>query len=76
MEYRNRIVVLGGLPATQYTFQRDYFFAMGDNSANSFDSRIFGFVPYDNLIGQPIMIYWSRDTDTGVRWERIGKIVR
>jgi signal peptidase I len=76
VEYRNRIVFLGGLPATQYTFQRDYFFAMGDNSSNSFDSRIFGFVPYANLIGQPLLIYWSRDPDTGVRWERIGAIVR
>lgn len=74
--YRNRIVFLAGLPATHYTFQRDYFFALGDNSSVSRDSRVFGFVPYDNLIGRAWLIYWSRDPDEGVRWDRIGTLVR
>jgi signal peptidase I len=76
VDYRNRIVFLDGLPSTRYTFQHDYFFALGDNSAVSKDSRYFGFVPYDNLIGQAWIIYWSRDPDEGVRWERLGKLVR
>jgi signal peptidase I len=75
VEYRNRIVFLGGLPATQYTFQRNYFFALGDNSSNSFDSRFFGFVPYNNLIGEPLVVYWSREPDDGIRWDRIGKLL-
>lgn len=73
VEYSNRIVFLDGLPATHYTVQRDYFFALGDNSYNSRDSRFFGFVPYDNLIGQAWIIYWSRDLNGDIRWERIGK---
>jgi signal peptidase I len=76
VEYRNRIVLLGGLPATHYTFKRDYFLALGDNSGNSYDSRIFGFIPYNNLIGEAAIIYWSREPDGGIRWGRIGKIVR
>lgn len=69
--YRNRIVFLGGLPATRYTFRHDYFLALGDNSSDSFDSRFFGFVPYDNLIGQALLIYWSREPEGHIRWNRI-----
>ncbi|MEO5929664.1 MAG: signal peptidase I [Candidatus Kapaibacterium sp.] len=74
--FRNHIVFIGGLPATRYTFKRDYFLALGDNSLISKDSRYFGFVPYDNLIGQAWMIYWSRDPDDGVRWGRICNLIR
>lgn len=76
VSYRNRIVFIGGLPATRYTFKRDYFFALGDNSSVSRDSRVFGFVPCENLIGRAWLIYWSRDADTGVRCDRIGTVVR
>lgn len=75
VEYRNHIVFLDGLPSTRYIFRHDYFFALGDNSSVSRDSRYFGFVPYDNLIGKAWIIYWSRDLDGAVRWERIGKMV-
>lgn len=77
VEYRNRIVFLDGLPSLSYTFRRDYFFALGDNSGASRDSRFFGFIPYENLIGQAWLIYWSRDPDTGdIRWDRLGRLVR
>ncbi len=77
VEYSNHIVFLNGMPAIQYTFRRDYFFALGDNSRISRDSRFFGFIPYQNLIGRAWMIYWSRDPDDGtIRWDRIGTMVR
>lgn len=74
--YRNRIVFLGGLPATRYTFRRSYFFALGDNSSNSYDSRFFGFVPFDNLIGKGLLVYWSRTPDGDTRLDRIGTLIR
>ena len=77
VEYRNGIVFIAGLPATHYTFRRNYFFALGDNSAISKDSRYFGFVPYDNLIGRALLIYWSRDPNGGgIRWGRVGSLIR
>jgi signal peptidase I len=75
IEFSNRIVFVDGLPATYYTFRRDYFFALGDNSPNSLDSRYFGFVPVDNLVGQATIIYWSREPGGRIRWERIGRVI-
>jgi len=74
--YRNRIVFLGGLPAVTYEVRRDYFFALGDNSSNSRDSRVFGFVPYDNLVGRAWRLYWSRDSEGSIRWSRIGMLIQ
>jgi signal peptidase I len=74
--FRNHIVFIGGLPATRYMFKRDYFLALGDNSLISKDSRYFGVVPTDNLIGQAWAIYWSREPDGDIRWGRIGRLIR
>lgn len=76
VEFRNSILFLGGLPATRYTFRRNYFLALGDNSANSYDSRFFGPVAYDNLVGQAWFIYWSQDSEGEMRWSRIGGCVK
>ncbi|MCE7934671.1 MAG: signal peptidase I [Chlorobi bacterium CHB2] len=75
VEFRNNIPFLGGLPATRYAFRHSYFLAFGDNSGNSRDSRMFGPVRYDNLVGQAWFIYWSRDAEGEVRWGRIGSCV-
>jgi signal peptidase I len=52
-------VLLDGAPAATYTVARDYVFAMGDNRDNSLDSRYWGFVPVEDIIGTPIVVYWS-----------------
>lgn len=75
LAYRNRIVFIDGLPAVEYIVRNDYFFALGDNSANSRDSRAFGPVPCRNLIGRAWRIYWSRDRRGNVRWDRLGNKV-
>lgn len=76
VSYRNGIVLIGGLPATRYQVRHDHFFALGDNDANSRDSRVFGPISYDALVGQAWIIYWSRDVDGNVRWSRLGHIIR
>ena len=75
VEYSNRIVFIDGHGATHYTFKRDYFFALGDNSADSHDSRFFGFIPVENLIGEALLVYWSRNDRDGIRWDRVGRSV-
>lgn len=56
-------VLVDGKPVKEYVVERDYCFAMGDNRDNSEDSRSWGFVPYDNVVGTPIVVYWSWDTN-------------
>ncbi len=52
-------IQINGKPATSYTFQQDYYWMMGDNRHNSEDSRVWGFVPEDHLVGKPLFIWMS-----------------
>ncbi len=66
--------------ATSYTFKLDYYWMMGDNRHNSADSRYWGFVPEDHIVGKPIFIWWSSDPDRGlfsggIRWGRLFRSV-
>ena len=63
---------IDGKEATHYTFLMDYYFMMGDNRHQSSDSRFWGFVPEDHIVGKAKYIWFSRDPMTGdIRWERI-----
>jgi len=54
------VITLNGTPIRDYTFEKDYYFVLGDNRQNSIDSRYFGYVPEDWIIGKAVMIYWSQ----------------
>jgi signal peptidase I len=53
--------LIDGQPADRYVVAQDYFFVMGDNRDSSYDSRIWGFVPADHLVGKAILVYFSWD---------------
>ena len=68
-------IFINDAPATSYTFKMDYYWMMGDNRHNSADSRYWGFVPEDHIVGKPKFIWLSIDKEaTGVkkiRWSRM-----
>ena len=72
-------IFINGKLAKSYTFKLDYYWMMGDNRHNSADSRYWGFVPEDHIVGKPIFIWWSHSPDhpgfSGIRWSRLFKFV-
>ena len=77
---RDWVVYINGEPADHYTFAMDYYFMMGDNRHKSADSRFWGFVPEDHIVGKPLVIGYSTDKDRSgwgkIRWDRIFRIPR
>lgn len=77
-EYKNGEFIINGEKVTTYTFKQNYYYMVGDNRHNSADSRSWGFVPADHVVGKGLIIWMSKDqelgwTDGGVRWGRIFK---
>ena len=80
LEQREDGLYINGQRTDQYTFKMDYYWMMGDNRHNSADSRYWGFVPEDHVVGKPILIWLSLDKDRGIgdgyiRWNRLFKWV-
>ncbi len=78
-------VFLNGIETEKYIVKKDYYFFIGDNRDNSFDSRHWGFVPREKIIGKPLITFWSWDSDIpitnpialicSIRFDRIAKFV-
>ncbi len=66
---------IDGKEITEYTFKQNYYFMMGDNRHNSLDSRYWGFVPEDHIVGRPALIWLSKDAAGKVRTNRLFKFV-
>ena len=70
-------IFINGIKSTSYTFKQDYYWMMGDNRNQSEDSRYWGFVPYDHIVGKPVFIWFSIDgindgiRNWKIRWDRI-----
>ena len=76
LEVRNGKIYINDKQTDRYTFKMDYYWMMGDNRHNSADSRYWGFVPEDHIVGKPIFIWWSSDPDgRGIRWSRLFRFV-
>jgi signal peptidase I len=79
-------VLVDGLPTERYAVERNYLFGMGDNRDNSLDGRFWGFIPEENIVGTPMIVYWSWDPDipllnlpaklSSIRFSRIGSLIR
>lgn len=72
-------ILIDGQAATEYTFGMDYYWMMGDNRHNSLDSRFWGFVPENHIVGTPLFVFMSYESMEGqnffenIRWGRIGR---
>ena len=75
LEVRDSVIYINDAPSKTYQFKMDYYWMMGDNRHNSADSRYWGFVPEDHIVGRPVLVWLSLDKDKGwfngkIRWNR------
>jgi len=79
-EIKDNKLFIDGREVKQYTFKQNYYFMMGDNRHNSLDSRYWGFVPEDHIVGKAFFIWLSIDKHADflhkIRWNRFFKLIR
>lgn len=79
LEVRNGKIFINDKETNQYTFKMDYYFMMGDNRHNSLDSRFWGFVPEDHVVGKAVFIWMSWESNANflnkIRWGRLFRTI-
>lgn len=76
LEVKTDGIYINGVKSDSYTFKQDYYWAMGDNRHNSEDSRAWGYVPHDHIVGKPLFIWFSTKEGSignGINWDRLFK---
>jgi len=80
LQVKDSVIYINGKPATSYTFKMDYYWMMGDNRHNSLDSRYWGYVPEDHVIGRPRLIWLSLNKEksfpANIRLKRMFKSIK
>ncbi len=79
LEVKDGEIYINGEKTGSYTFKQDYYFMMGDNRHHSLDSRYWGFVPEDHIVGKPSMLWFSTNKyesfPSNIRWNRLFKFL-
>ena len=77
---KDSTIYIDGVATDNYTFTMDYYWMMGDNRHNSADSRYWGFVPEDHVVGKAVFIWMSLDKEksfpSNIRWDRLFSFVK
>ena len=73
LEEKEDGIYIDGKKTNTYTFEMNYYWLMGDNRYNSADSRVWGFVPEDHVVGRASLVWFSKSPYMGIRWERLFK---
>ena len=81
LSVRGGVIYINGEAANEYTFKMDYYWMMGDNRQNSADSRFWGFVPEDHIVGKASFVWLSLDKEKGwfdgkIRWSKMFRKIR
>jgi len=81
LEIKGNTILINGNPATTYTFKLDYYWMMGDNRHNSADSRYWGFVPEDHIVGKASYVWLSLEKnkslfDGKIRWNKLFRVIK
>ncbi len=74
LEIKNNAIYIDGKKTNQYKFEMNYYWLMGDSRNNSADSRVWGFVPEDHVVGRASVVWFSRGP-SGIRWDRVFKAI-
>jgi signal peptidase I len=81
LSVENGKILINGKESTTYTFKMDYYWMMGDNRHNSADSRFWGFVPMDHIVGKAVFVWLSLDNNKSlfggkIRWNKLFRTVK